>query len=279
MKVIFTLAILCVLLPMYAQQTFKGISYNIRWNNLDDDEDQWDFRKDAIGNFLAEENADFVGLQEAMVDQVFFVEEYLEFYKYIGVGRDDGELKGEFCPIFYNTLKWEMLEMGNIWLSETPEEVSRGWDAACNRVVSFGLFRHKNSNDTIAVFNTHLDHEGEKARINSIETLNNYVVEKSQGFPQIILGDFNFTPETRLHESISKYWNDAREHATRRFEEHRGTYNGFKVDGRYNRRIDYLFASSELGVLLYDCPELRIDGRHLSDHFPVIAILKFNANN
>ena len=274
MKILFTIFMLCIFQLIYAQQTFKAVTYNIRWNNLEDTEDLWDNRRDAIGNFLVEEGADFIGLQEAMEDQVYFIDKYLPDYDYVGVGRDDGKIKGEFCPLFYNTLQWKILDKSTIWLSETPQEVSRGWDAACNRVVSYGLFENIKSGDTIAVFNTHFDHQGKLARINSIETLSNFVIDMSDGHTHIILGDFNFTPETSLHRTLTLNFRDARDHANHIYEEHRGTFNGFKLKGGFSRRIDYIFTAPEIGVLAYDCPDLKIDGRHLSDHFPVIATMR-----
>ncbi|GLR15651.1 endonuclease/exonuclease/phosphatase family protein [Portibacter lacus] len=274
MKLLITLLALCVTLPINAQKTYKAISYNIRWNNIADDLDQWDNRKEAIGNFLEEEKPDFVGMQEVLEDQLFFLNKYLVYYTHIGVGRDDGIKKGEFCPIFYDAVKWQILENETIWLSETPGNASRGWDAACNRVVTYGLFVNIESGDTLSVFNTHFDHKGETAREESVSLLQSFVETKSKNRDYIVLGDFNLTPVTTLYRSLTNVFKDTREVANHRYEEHSGTFNDFELEGEFSRRIDYIFTKPSMDVLLYDCPDLRIDGRHLSDHFPIVVIFR-----
>jgi endonuclease/exonuclease/phosphatase family metal-dependent hydrolase len=276
MKIILTIFTLLLTLQLNSQETYKAITYNIRYNNVNDGEDKWENRKEAIGNFFLEEQGDFLGLQEVLEDQLIYLDRYLDKYDYIGVGRDDGIALGEFSPLFYDSTKWDKIDHATIWLSETPNEVSMGWDAACNRLVTFGFFKNKTTNDTIAVYNTHFDHKGDIARQESVKTLKEFVSKTSQGKPHVILGDFNMTPTTSMYRSMISDFRDARIAANHHFEEHVGTYNGFKLNGRYKRRIDYVFISDDLQVLQYDCPDLRLDGRHLSDHFPVICIVKRN---
>lgn len=51
-------------------------------------------------------------------------------YAHVGVGRDDGQTKGEYSPIFYDSDKFEQVDWDTIWLSPTPGRVgSKGWDA------------------------------------------------------------------------------------------------------------------------------------------------------
>ena len=57
------------------------------------------------------------------------MKEALPGYDYIGVGRDDGKEKGEHSAIFYRTDKFDVIEKGDFWLSETPDVPSKGWDA------------------------------------------------------------------------------------------------------------------------------------------------------
>lgn len=274
MKSIFTIFIALSSLSVYTQETFKAISYNIRWSNPDDGEDRWENRRESIGNFFLEEKADFMGLQEALESQLEYLDRYLDKYSFIGVGRDDGKSDGEFCPLFYDSTSWEILDSSTIWLSETPAKVSRGWDAACNRLVTFGLFRHKTSNDTVAVYNTHLDHQGDIARKESIGTIKAFIEKTAKSHHQIILGDFNMTPTTSVYREMVSDFGDARMNADHHYEVHNGTFNGFRLNGRYKRRIDYVFTSKSLHVIQYDCPDLRVSGRHLSDHFPIISVMK-----
>ena len=72
----------------------KVISYNIRYNNPNDGINVWENRKSTIANFLINESADFIGLQEVKHPQLLFLLESMLDYDFIGVGRDDGKTKG-----------------------------------------------------------------------------------------------------------------------------------------------------------------------------------------
>ena len=45
----------------------------------------------------------------------------LSDYRFIGVGRDDGKDAGEHCAIFYRSDRFKVLDQGDFWLSEHPE--------------------------------------------------------------------------------------------------------------------------------------------------------------
>ena len=81
----------------------------------------------------------------------------------MGVGRDDGAEKGEFMAVYYLRDRFELLDSGTFWLSETPDKVSRGWDGACNRTVTWVELKDRKSGKEFFYFNTHLDHKGKGA--------------------------------------------------------------------------------------------------------------------
>lgn len=274
MKLIYTLFFLFFTLKSFSQTAFKAITYNIKWNDIMVDLDSWDDRKDAMLVFFQDEDADFLGLQEVMEDQLYFIKSGLEYYEAIGVGRDDGKMKGEYCPILYNTKNWALLKSKTIWLSETPEVASKGWDAASNRLITHGLFFNLMTGDSLAVFNTHFDHVGNKARNNSVEILTDFVKARSEGQAAIVLGDFNLEPRDDLYYALTDDFWDARMKAYSIHEDHEGTYNGFNIKGSHEKRIDYVFYKGNLDPISYECPDIRIYGRHVSDHFPVIVIME-----
>ncbi len=279
MKIFYVVVILLSTVLLNGQSAFKTISYNIKWNDIMVDIDTWEDRKDAMLVFLQDEDADFLGLQEVLEDQLYFLSKELVHYKTMGVGRDDGKLQGEFSPILYNTKRWKSLESKTIWLSETPDEVSKGWDAACNRIATFGLFSNLTSGDTVAVFNTHLDHVGKKARRNSVDLILEFVKLRSAGRRSLILGDFNLQPTDPLYQRLTSELIDSRQEAFSVKEDHRGTFNGFKLKGSFTERIDYVFYSGALEPMTYECPAIRIQGRHVSDHFPVIVVFETLASD
>lgn len=99
-----------------------------------------------------------LGLQEVLHRQLRYLDEALPEYRYVGVGRDDGKQAGEYSPIFYRTASLKLVRTLTFWLSETPTEVSVGWDAALERICTMALFEDRAEKKRFFVFNTHFDH-------------------------------------------------------------------------------------------------------------------------
>ena len=143
-------------------QELKIISFNIRynsWNNIDGD-NGWPYRKDAVVKMINEERPAAIGLQEALIDQLQYLDSCLPQYRRIGVGRDDGKEAGEFMAIYYDTAQLILDGYRTLWLSETPEVPSKGWDAACYRTATVANFFDRQSRRIFYYINTHLDHVG-----------------------------------------------------------------------------------------------------------------------
>ena len=254
----------------------KIMTYNIRLDHAGDNEDNWHYRKHDMVQFILLENADFIGVQEALHHQVTYLDSCLIGYNYIGIGRDDGMTKGEYMSIFYKTESWELLQDNTFWLSSDPSSPGIGWDAACNRVCTYGIFKNKANSSVISISNTHLDHVGKIARKNSIAMLEEHMVGRENDYPAVLMGDFNFTPDDSLYASICSNISDSRNSTDVVVEDYSGTYNGFKQGIEHNRRIDYIFFDpSGVEVINYRVPAPETaSGRHVSDHFPVIAEIK-----
>ena len=153
------------------------LSYNIKYDNTRDVENNWSLRKKRLIHLWKDYNPSIFGIQEGLFHQVKYIDSSLEKHKYIGVGRDDGETKGEFCAIYFDTTFYEILEHSTFWLSETPDLVSVGWDAALERVCTYGLFVSIYSGERFLVCNTHFDHIGKVARKKSSELILNKIKE------------------------------------------------------------------------------------------------------
>ena len=145
----------------------KIISYNVRRGDLakDDGKNAWKKRRHATVEMIRREIPSVFGLQEALNNQVQYIANNFPQYGFVGVGRDDGKLGGEIMAIFYLKEKFSLLDSGTYWLSKTPEKVSRGWDAACNRTLTWVKLQEKATGKTFFYFNTHLDHKGDTARM------------------------------------------------------------------------------------------------------------------
>jgi endonuclease/exonuclease/phosphatase family metal-dependent hydrolase/predicted esterase len=258
----------------FAQEAqINFMSYNIRYDNPGDKEDNWHHRKKELVEYIQLQGADFLGVQEALSHQVSYLDSQLLSYDYIGVGRDDGLAAGEFMALFYDREKWTCLDHKTIWLSETPGKASRGWDAACHRVVTFGTFL-SDDGQKIKVFNTHLDHRGEEARKNSLSLLEELIEEEGKHFPVVLMGDFNFTPDDPLYDQLTSFLQDCQLVGSKA-EAARGTFNAFRIDGDYPNRIDYILHNEYWRVKDYQVGHpLTKNGRQLSDHFPVMVKMK-----
>lgn len=268
-RVVFIQLILLFAYTKSFGQEVKVLSWNIRFDTKNDAVDQWNNRKKDMIIALKKESPDFFGIQEGLIHQVQYLDKKLKKYKYIGVGRDDGKVGGEMMALFYDHNKWKPIDTGNFWLSDTPDQVSRGWDAACNRITTYGVFRNS-IGDTIAVYNTHLDHMGVEARKNSVRQLNQIIV--GNPYPKILIGDFNFNPNNPLYTELTTVWSDSKLATPNIFEDQDGTFNGFKIDIVPKDRIDYILTDERWHVNYYRSANLFTKkGRHISDHNMVLA--------
>ena len=144
--------------------TLRVMTYNIRVDTPDDGINRWNLRKQRVFNLIQHYQPDLIGVQEGLAHQVADLQGAFPFYNWYGVGRDDGNDKGEFSAIFYRADVFELRESGTFWLSETPDQPgSKGWDAALPRVCSWVKLKDRRNNQTIYHFNTHLDHAGQIA--------------------------------------------------------------------------------------------------------------------
>ncbi len=265
-RVILTLLVALFALSASAQELNVG-SFNIRNDKVRQPGEErkrdyktydgWDDRKVQLCDMINLEAFDIFGSQEVRKHQLDDMLAMMPDYDYIGVGRDYGDDRGEFSPIFYRKDVLEKLDGGTFWLSPTPEVPSKGWDAKYNRICSWGLFLHKATGKIFYFLNVHFDHRGVQARLEASKQIVNYVKKNCNGMSVIISGDFNVTQTSESYKVLanSKILKDAHDVAKVRFEP-TGTFNGFNPKRYSTHRIDHLFVSKKLkvsrwGVLTY----------------------------
>ena len=247
------------------------MSFNIRYNNPDDGEHAWPNRADRVASVIRFHEADVAGLQEALIGQIRDLEPRLPGYAWVGVGRDDGEESGEFSPIFYRTDRLELLGNDTFWLSETPDTPgSQSWDAALPRIVTWARFRDRQTDRTFYHFNTHFDHRGEQARLESARLITQRVDSLAGDAPTVVTGDFNVTPEAAPYAHLAEALTDAYT-AVDAPHGPPGTYSSFEVGGEEGRRIDYVFTTNGVSVERFGTLTDQWDGDYPSDHLPVLA--------
>ncbi|MFI0491121.1 endonuclease/exonuclease/phosphatase family protein [Flavobacterium sp.] len=256
-------------------QSLKIMTYNIRLNLDSDGENSWMNRKDFFTSQIQFYEPDIFGVQEATPIQVTDIATGLSQYNYIGIGRE-GVGKGESSNIYYKKDRFKVVQESTFWLSETPNVISKGWDAACNRVCTYALFKDLKTNKIFWVFNTHLDHMGELARTNGIELILSKIKSvNTKKYTVIFMGDFNSEPTTDRIIALKKVMDDCRTISQQKPFGPSGTFNGFKHNEPVTQLIDYVFMSknNRFAVRKFAVLSDSKDLKYPSDHLPVYVEL------
>jgi endonuclease/exonuclease/phosphatase family metal-dependent hydrolase len=269
-KHVFGLLVLMICQQTSAQD-LSAMSFNIRFDNPNDNLNQWSERKADVVSVLKNYKPSFFGIQEGLINQLEYIDENMRGYQYIGVGRDDGRQKGEYTAIFYDSTRFSLVHEITFWLSKTPDKISIGWDAQMLRICTYGHFIDNNTGKNIYVFNTHYDHIGKKSRKNSSKLLLNTF--KNLGISDsclIIMGDFNSLPEEKPIKILANNLDLPIKSKNKPIQGPKGTFNGFDPTVIPIKRIDYVF-SKNLSVKLYmHINAKRNNGLCVSDHLPVL---------
>ena len=271
----------CLLTAGMSAQTVNYGSFNIRYADGDrGTQHDWKLRRDSLSSFVRTANLSICGMQEVLHEQLSDLLRLLPEYDYVGVGRDDGQTRGEYAPIFFRRDEWQALGSGTFWLSPTPDITgSKGWDAALPRIATWALLKHKSSQTELICVNTHFDHVGHTARVESGRLILRKVREIAGTRPLVLTGDFNVGMESNVYQSImhdpdypllDSYLTGA---------PHEGAYYTWHNFGRIPQeqcsKIDFIFVSPGIRVLRTWIPqESRKKGElMMSDHNPVISTL------
>ncbi|RSK47662.1 endonuclease/exonuclease/phosphatase family protein [Hymenobacter rigui] len=254
-----------------AAQPLRVATYNLRLNVASDGVNAWPNRKELVKNLVRYHGFDVFGTQEGFRGQLDGVAELAE-YSFVGHGRDDGKEAGEHSAIFYRKSRLQLLQSGDFWLSQTPGQPSKGWDATCcNRICSWARFRDLVTKKELYFFSVHFDHEGVEARRQSGLLMVQKIREIAKNAPVICVGDFNSTPETEQIRTMQTLLQDAFRITRQPPYGPVGTFNGFKLDAPLADRIDYIFVSRQFTVLDYAVLTDSMRGLYPSDHFPVVV--------
>lgn len=256
-------------------QAIRIVSYNVK--NAQSDMPSWQIRKEKVLSFIEQFQPDVFAVQEADEPWVEYFATTLTGFEYVGKGRDDGDSKGESTGIYYKSDKFELVDSGVFWLSDTPSVPSKSWGAAHNRTATFVNLKHRATGKTFSQFNTHLDHASQDAREEGVKLLLEKAKEST--FPVVLTGDFNFLERSKLYYEIedSGFW-DSKSLARQR--NAFSSLNWFIADFDSGFVIDFVFAQA----LDFDIDKYQVDtsftyeleGKRypVSDHYPVVVDIR-----
>ena len=256
-----------------AEVSLSVMTFNVRFGTANDGDNSWEQRKDTVVNTVKEYAPDVVGAQECLDFQAEYIADKLPEYRWFGVGREaDGT--GEMMAVLYKHTVINPLELGNFWLSETPDVPgSKSWATACTRMVTWARFHHHASKSAFYLFNTHFDHRSEAARVGAAHLLPKRLNLLAGDAPAIVTGDFNAAAENSepwkvmTQGGLSDAWLAAKKQVgcTMTF----GGYNAPKPEG--GSRIDWVLTHGPVTVDHCETVLYNEDGRFPSDHYPVFA--------
>ncbi len=266
------------------RKTLKVMTFNLRTYTAYDAGNEWAQRAPWAAETIAAHSPSIVGVQEAYLLMLEELQPDLPSYGWIGEGRRGG-IEDEHCAIFYRQDEFEVVEQGQFWLSETPESVgSLGWDSDYPRICTWGRFRSLESGQELRVYNTHLDHIGEQARIEGAKLVASVMLRHGAEHPgsaAVLMGDMNGGPSDAPLRYLRGELPEegpvpALQDAYVRLEGESGcTFHDFE-GGLAGEPIDYVFAEAPLHVRRAVIDRRDFDGKYPSDHYPLIAELEWN---
>ena len=260
-------------------------TFNLRTGTEPDGPNHWELRKPLVLEVVRAIDPDILGAQEALAGQCDFLESQLAgAYKRVGVGRDDGG-RGEANPILIRRQRFDTLDAGTFWLSETPDQPGRkGWDADYPRICTWAIVHDRAAGAgsgaaEILLLNTHLEYAGVVARHESARLIRRFIAARASPIPFILSGDFNAGPESETHRTFLSPGDggppmiDAYRtiHPTPSPDE--ATWHAF-TGARHGAPIDWILCSPDFRVVTCVIDRTNRDGRYPSDHFPVTAELE-----
>lgn len=267
---------------LYFEETLRIMSFNICCE--DHPEYDWGDRKKKVASVIRFHKADLIGLQEASQDQIDDITRFLpEFHLYAGARLHNGSVDTHDSILFRKS-RFDLLNSGFFFLSPTPDQPSKGWDAKYFRAAAWVKLFDKKSQTTFYFFNTHFDYHSRAARDQSARLLRSKVAEIARSLPFIVVGDFNLFPELGGGETYQILTDknpfsegrpliDAQKCALLPHHGPTGTWSGFKEAGQPGIKPDYIFVDAAIEVYQHGILADSFDGQFPSDHLPVVADL------
>jgi Kef-type K+ transport system membrane component KefB/endonuclease/exonuclease/phosphatase family metal-dependent hydrolase len=251
------------------------VTANVRFASTRDGRNAWPTRRDDLADAIRALQPDVVGFQEALREQVADLVERMPDHAWFGEGRTDGALEGEFVPIFYRRRRFEALDGGTFWLSEHPDVPgSRSWGARVPRIATWLRLADRWTGTEVLVANTHLENLDGDVRVEQATVLRDRLLAVAGELPFVLTGDLNEPAGDPAHALLDQVWRDARLTSATPPEGPDTTFNGFGPP-QPGRWIDHVLVGGPATVeAVRVVDEERDDGRHLSDHYPVVVRIR-----
>lgn len=255
-----------------ARDCVRVVSFNVRCTDVNGVPQKE--RADVVRKTICDLAPDSAGLQEVTEAWVKDLKK-IPGCAMVGEAREGGG-RGEGCYILYNSLKWKCLDSGTFWLSETPDTPSLGWDAACKRVCTWAKLRNRLTGETYVHVNSHFDHKGRVAVTEEAKMVSAFIGENFGDLPVVFTADLNAKPDSESYRIMTESLADARLCAADKQEY--GTFHGTHPETMADYYIDYVLTGPGAEAAVYRTVTVGVNGRFVSDHFPIYADVRFGRN-
>ena len=253
-----------------AEGTTRIMSFNIRCGDVNGVKVP---QRTGIGvRQILEVMPDSLGIQEATAEWMKALKSKLTLYDWVGIEREKGEpadKSGESCPIFYLKAKYTLVDHGDFWLSETPGEPSYGPGAACRRICTWARLKDKSTGKEYVHVNTHFDHVSEDARVFGANAVTDFIKANFTDVPVVFTADINTFEGLEAYSTLTSVFDDTRK--TARNCEYYGTFHACSPETHADYTIDFVLCPQGAEVKEYRTVTKGVDGRFVSDHFPIYA--------
>lgn len=256
--------------------------FNIRYGTADDGENSWPRRRELVFDVLAYHGADVIGLQEALEFQIQEIKRALPQYGVVWAGRDDGLRAGEACPVLYRRDRFTPAGSGTFWFSNMPwKPGSKHWGNELPRICTWVRLTETATGRSFYVYNMHLDHASQSSREYSVKLLAKELATRNPADPAVVMGDFNMETDnpamSPLRQIGADLLNDPMVDVWGYLHPDEPSVTTFQAFGTQPQGpcLDHIFINASVGILEAAVDPRSFDGRYPSDHFPVIATLKF----
>lgn len=256
-----------------SEGTIRIMSFNIRYGDVGSASRE--DREELVSATVLNGHPDSVGLQEATPEWMAYLTDALgDEYAYVGVGRDNGDDEGEYAAIFYLKDKYTAVDSGTFWLSETPDVPSIGWGAYCYRVCTWVILENKETGEQYLHMNAHFDYANDTVVTNSANMINEFAAAHSD-IPVVYTADMNFNQDSSYYTALinNGVLSDTKKIAASTMDYL--TYHDSKPFLHSGNVIDFIMVNDKFTAKVYRVVTAGIDGKYVSDHFPIYADISF----
>lgn len=257
--------------PVKEEEATRIMSFNVRCK--DDPEGSIDNRSQICVEIINQYAPDSFGVQEATPKWLrIFDKEVGDRYARVGESRDFFGPFSEYNCVYYLKDKYNLLDSGTFWLSETPyKKYSVDYDSACRRIASWAVLEDKTTGEVYTHINTHLDHVLESTRDAQSKVLLAEMAKLQTQGTVVITGDFNTFRDGDVYASMIAGADDAAATADIAVEAGITFHNYGKKEDKGQGAIDFIFVTKGTPVDTYKVIKNTVQGMYPSDHYPIIA--------